>query len=86
MFVRTGADEPATYAGCTTLRGDLGSIMDLVKKEAEEMAGEVHGMNVNPEVSSTRIYKVRFPNNFLRCLSLTTTAESAFHGGAPAGF
>ena len=79
VFVRTGADEHTgvdehtTLAGYGSIREDLGSIMDLVKTQAVETAGEVHGMNVGSRVSSSQIYKVRFPNNLLRCMSLTTT-------------
>ena len=86
VFVRTSTDEHTTYAGTKSLRKDLGSIMDLVNTQAAEMAAGVQGMNADSQVSSTRIYEVRFPNNLLRCMSLTTTAWSASHRGSHARF
>ena len=86
VFVRTSADEHTTYAGRRSLCKDLGSIMDLVNTQAAEMAGEILGMNVDSQDSFTRVYEVRFPNNLLRWMSLTTTVWSASHRGDPAGF
>lgn len=84
VFVRTGPGEPITYAGYGDVRGDLGSIMDLAKEKAEEIAGRVEGMNTSPGACVTRVSKVQPPNNFLWCMSLTATAESIVHRGASA--
>ena len=64
VFV-SAADAPATYAGQQAVRGGPRSIMNLVKERAEQMAGKKHGIDLNPDISGTWVYKVQLPNN--RC-------------------
>ena len=86
IFMNVGKDEPATYVERGTAHGGPESIIDLVKERAEQMAGDKYGIELSPDDFFTRIYKVQLLNNGLRCMSLTTTDESAFHGGESAGF
>ena len=86
VFVRAGEDGLATHAGDGVASGGPESIMDLVKEGAEQMARDKYDIELNPGDFATRIYKVRLLNNRLWCMLLTTTAESAFHGGESAGF
>ena len=63
IFVRAGEDELATYAGMEAARGGPGSIMNVVKEMAEQIAGRRHGIDLNPDFFITRIYKVQLPKN-----------------------
>ena len=65
VFVRAGEDEPATYASMEAALGGPGSIMNVVKERAEKIAGRRHGIDLNPDISDTRVYKVQLPND--RC-------------------
>ena len=58
-------DGPATYVEQGVARGGPKSIMELVRKRAEKMAGDKYGIELNPDDSDTLIYKVQHPKN--RC-------------------
>ena len=84
VFVRAGKDERVTYAGCGALREEQWAIMDLVKEEAKKIAGMVQ--KIDPGTFVTSVYKVQFPNNCLRFISLKITAERAANADFPGGF